>query len=111
MRRGPTTLPPEDAEAIAGVVLKFLEIVIEAVVRRVVSRMTAQSRTTEKPGPRLLTYAEAGERIGRTAQAVKAMVKRKELKSVHPMGGRRVYIHPRDLEQYIEWGRIGRSKS
>jgi excisionase family DNA binding protein len=101
-------LSPENAEAVADAVMKFMDILIDAVAGRVLARAGAQNRAVEKKsGPRLLTYAEAGERIGRTKLAVRGMVARKELRSVHPMGGRRVFIYERDLEDYIENSKFG----
>jgi len=106
-RNVPKNVTPEDADAVADALFKVVDVLADAVAGRVANRMNALSRPAEKSGPRLLTYAQAGERIGRTSEAIKQMVKRKELKAVHPQGGQRAFIYERDLEDYIESGRFG----
>ena len=106
-RHVPKNVPSEDADTLADSLLKFVDVFADAVAGRVATRMKANDRAVEKSGQRLLTYAQAGERIGRTTEAIKQMVKRKQLKAVHPQGGKRAFIYERDLEDYIEGSGFG----
>src|SRR5689334_19939425 len=73
------TLTPEDAELVADAVLKRSSILVDAFVKRMAARERVQAHS-ETAEPRLLTYAEVGEKLKRTYDAVKMMVHRKELK-------------------------------
>jgi hypothetical protein len=95
------TLTREDAELVADAVLKRSDLLVDAVVKRLAARDRVQSRT-DKSEPRLLTYSEVGVKLKRSKNAVKMMVHRKELKAVHPRGGRRAYIDSRELVDYME---------
>jgi excisionase family DNA binding protein len=95
------TLTPDDAELIADAVVKRSTILVDAFVKRLAARERVQAQT-EKTEPRLLTYGEVGDRLKRTKNAVKMMVHRRELRAVHPRGGRRAYIDSRDLADYME---------
>jgi excisionase family DNA binding protein len=55
---------------------------------------------------RLLTYAEAGEILGRHWKTVAAIVNRGELRAIR-LGGRTVRIDPVDLQEYIDRHRAG----
>lgn len=85
---------------------QFVERIADAVVKRLTARERAQARDAAKPISRLLSYAQAGELLGgKSAAAVKQMVVRRELKSVHPQGGRRAYIDSKALDDYIQSGK------
>jgi excisionase family DNA binding protein len=94
------TLTPEDAELVADAVLKRSDLLVDAFVKRMASRERVQART-ENSETRFLTYAEVAEKLKRSKNAVKMMVHRKELKAVHPRGGRRAYIDSRELDDYM----------
>jgi excisionase family DNA binding protein len=95
------TLTPDDAELVAEAVLKRSTVLVDAFVKRLAARERVQAHS-DKSEPRLLTYAEVGEKLTRSKNAVKMMVHRKELKAVHPRGGRRAYIDSRELDAYME---------
>jgi excisionase family DNA binding protein len=95
------TLTRDDAELVADAVLKRSDLLVDAVVKRLAARERVQVRT-EKNEPQYLTYAEVGSKLRKSTNAVKMMVHRKELKAIHPRGGRRAYIDSRELEDYME---------
>ncbi len=94
------TLTPEDAELVADAFFKRSDVLVDALAKRMAARERAEART-DKPEPRLLTYGEVAERLRKSRNAVKMMVHRKELKAIHPRGGRRAYIDSRELDDYI----------
>lgn len=96
-----TTLTPEDAELVAEAVMKRSAVLVDAVVKRLAARERAQVRH-DKTEPELLTYAEVGDKLKKSKNAVKMMVHRKELNATHPRGGRRAYIDSRELANYME---------
>lgn len=93
------TLTDEDAELVA-----------DAVVKRLAARERLRSRTADREEEsHLLSYGKAGELIERSKNAIKMMVYRKELKAVHPGGGRRAFIESRELHAYLNGRKKGKS--
>lgn len=98
-----TTLTPEDAELVANAVLERSDVLVDAIVKRLAARERVHARS-EKSDSSPLTYAEVARRLGKSSNAVKMMVYRKELKASHPRGGRRAYIEQRELDDYLQSG-------
>jgi hypothetical protein len=68
--------------------------------------MREQANPGVKKFAKLLTYKQAGDLLGgRSADAVQKMVERKQLRAIHPLGGRRAFIDSRDIEELIERAR------
>jgi hypothetical protein len=93
------TLTPQDAELVADAVLARSEALVDAIVKRLAARERLHAHA--KQAPENLTYAQTGERLGCSTNAIKMMVYRKILKAHHPCGGRRAYITSVEIDRYM----------
>jgi hypothetical protein len=80
-----------------------LDHIIEQVVAEVLKRVKKREAASAQPSKpaSLLRYEQVGARLGRSYEGIKAMVKRKQLRSVKSTTDRRSFIDSRDVDDSI----------